>query len=468
MMRNGNFTISRFIRFIALSCVFLQCLGLTGDGILRASEPLYDQIDRLILSGTPDYEQIAAPMTSDAKFLRRVSLDLTGMIPTAEQAREFLANRSSAKRSQLIARLLASPEYARHMQRMFDVMLMRRLPLKNVSTTEWETFLRKSFAENKPWDRIVQEILSADGSDPKQRGAARFYLDRGGDVNQITRDIGRIFLGADLECAQCHDHPDIDDYKQHHYYGISAFLVRSFLFTDKKSKKVVLAEKAEGEVSFISVFAPPEEKKKGNKSTKPKLFVGPVVAEPVFKKEDAYKVKPAKNVRPIPKFSRRALLPKSMTSPENRRFARTAVNRLWEMMMGRGLVHPVDFDHSDNPPSHPELLNILTNEFISHGYDIKWFLRELTLSKTYQRSSRVVLGEGQSEAIPPESFAQAVMKPLTPAQFCWAALQAVGETKVQKDALNEKLTEESLHKRMVEHENRFVGLFGGQPGNPPK
>ncbi|MCH7686304.1 MAG: DUF1553 domain-containing protein, partial [Planctomycetes bacterium] len=215
-------------------------------------------------------------------------------------------------------------------------------------------------------------------------------------------------------------------------------------------------------------FAPPEEKKKGNKSTKPKLFVGPVVAEPVFKKGDAYKVKPAKDVRPIPKFSRRALLPESMTSPENRRFARTAVNRLWEMMMGRGLVHPVDFDHNGNPPSHPELLDVLTDEFISHRYDIKWFLRELTLSKTYQRSSRVVPGEGQSEAIPTESFAQAVLKPLTPAQFCWAVLQAVGETDVQRHALNETLTEEALHNRLVEHENRFVGLFGGQPGNPPR
>ena len=117
-MRNGRSTISRIICSAASFCVFLQFLCLTGIGSLRASEPLHDQIDRLIFSGTPGYEQIAAPIASDAEFLRRVCLDLTGMIPTAEEAREFLANRNSAKRSQLIGRLLASPEYARHMQRM--------------------------------------------------------------------------------------------------------------------------------------------------------------------------------------------------------------------------------------------------------------------------------------------------------------------------------------------------------------
>src|SRR5204862_8310438 len=104
-----------------------------------------------------------------------------------------MADADPDKSKKLIDRLMASPEYARHMQRVFDLMLMRRLPPKHVPVAEWEKFLRDSFAENKPWDQIVREILTADGSDPAQRGPARFYLDRNGDVNEITRDIGKLF-----------------------------------------------------------------------------------------------------------------------------------------------------------------------------------------------------------------------------------------------------------------------------------
>lgn len=464
-MRDGKNSIIRLIRMVFV----LLCWGLVfsnmGHLLLAAEEPLHEQIDRLVYGGSPNYEQLAAEISSDAEFLRRVSLDLSGVIPSADTTREFLANDDPRKRMKLIDRLLASPEYARHMQQVFDVMLMRRLPQKNVTTTEWETFLRMSFAENKPWDQMTREILAADGTDARQRGPARFYLDREGSVDQITRDIGRIFLGADLECAQCHDHPEIDDYKQEHYYGISSYLVRSFVFTDKKSKTSVFAEKAEGEVSFISVFADEEQKKKGNSTTLPKLFAVPAAAEPVFKKGDAYQVKPKKDVRPIPKFSRRMLLPESVTSPSNRRFARTSVNRMWEMMLGRGLVHPVYFDHQDNPPSHPELLDLLTDEFLAHGHDLKWLLKELALSKTYQRSSYVA---EKAAKIPEKTFAQSILKPLSPSQLSRAVLEATGEAYIERAGLGNRLTEVTLHKRLVGHEKRFVDLFGGQPGNPPE
>ena len=433
---------------------------------VAAEIPLHHQIDRMIAAGTPEFKKVAADRSSDSEFLRRVSLDLIGMPPTIADTRTFLADESPTKRTALIDRLLVRPEYARHMQHIFDVILMKRLPQKNVKAHEWQSWLRTAFAENRPWDQMTREILSADGSDLKNRGPARFYLDRDGEVNQITQDIGRIFLGADLACAQCHDHPDVDDFKQAHYYGLSAFLVRSFVFTDKK-KNAIFAEKAEGEVSFESVFEVRDKISSGPKSTSPRMFEAVATNEPEFKKDEAYQVKPDKNVRPVPKFSRRAQMPVVITSPQNTRFPRTAANRLWAQMMGRGLVHPVELDHSDNPASHPELLDLLSTQFAEHGFDIKWFLRELVLTDCYQRSSRV---DSESEQTPPaaeEAFAQKLMKPLAPAQFARALLEASGEADVARNALGKNLTEESLNKKLVSYENRFVKLFGGVPGKPP-
>jgi len=106
----------------------------------------------------------------------------------------------------------------------FDTMLMERRPDKHIKADAWRGYLRQSFAQNKPWDQIVTEILSADGADEKTRPAAKFLLDREMKTDAVTRDLGRMFLGRDLQCAQCHDHPNIEDYLQRHYYGISAIL----------------------------------------------------------------------------------------------------------------------------------------------------------------------------------------------------------------------------------------------------
>src|SRR5262249_17793001 len=148
---------------------------------------------------------------SDAEFLRRIFLDLTGTIPSAVEARTFLSDPTADKRQKLIDRLLASPEHARHLQNVFDVLLMERRPDQQVPRAQWQEFLRPSFAANKPGDELVRDILSADGSDPKTRPAAKFVLDRDAEPVTVTRDISRLFLGMNLTCAQCHDHPVVDD-----------------------------------------------------------------------------------------------------------------------------------------------------------------------------------------------------------------------------------------------------------------
>src|ERR1051325_2330729 len=228
-----------------------------------SQSPLHQRIDQQI---DKNLKEKSAPRSSDAEFLRRVALHLTGIIPSSEETRAFLADRSADKRRKLVDKLLASEDYALHMANLFDALLMDRRPDKHIKRPEWQEFLRSSFAANKPYDRLVREILSADGTDPKKRAAAKFYLDRDGEPNVLTRDISRLFLGMNLQCAQCHDHPLVDAYKQDHYYGILAFLNRSYVFTDRAAKISFYAEKAEGDVTFQSVFVP-----KVTKNTPPRL-----------------------------------------------------------------------------------------------------------------------------------------------------------------------------------------------------
>jgi uncharacterized protein DUF1549/uncharacterized protein DUF1553 len=423
-----------------------------------AAPPLHERIDRAA-AAEKGADKNAAPTASDPEFLRRVTLDLTGTLPTAAEVRAFLKDSTPDKRTRLIDRLLASPEYARHMADVFDVMLMERRADKYVPRAAWLEYLRTSFADNKPWDVLVRELLSADGTDPKTRAAAKFFLDRDGEPNTMTRDVGRLFLGINLQCAQCHDHPLVAHYKQEQYYGIFAFLSRSYLFTDKAKNLTVLAEKGEGEVTYQSVFDP----KKETKKSLPVVPGGTAIKEPALEKGKEYKVVPAKGVRPVPTFSRRAQLAGQIASAENGRFRRNIANRIWALMMGRGLVHPLDMDHPDNPPSHPELLALLADDIAATKFDVRHFLREVALSKTYQRSSEPPAGVKE---VAPTSLAVARLKPLSPEQLAWALMQASGLTDAERKALGKGATEAALHARLAGNVAPFVATFGSKPGQP--
>jgi Protein of unknown function (DUF1549) len=206
------------------------------------------------------------------------------MIPTAAEPRAFLDDPSPYKRRALIDHLLESPAYSRRMQQVFDVMLMERRPDLYVEAKPWREFLHQAFVENRYYDVLVRQILAADGTDQARRHSARFLLAREGDSNLITRDVGRLFVGMDLQCCQCHDHPLIDGYKQQHYYGLYAFVSRTVLVggketdgTIKPGSVAMLGEKAEGDVTFSSVF-----KKKVIHKTGPRVLECPPPAEPAI------------------------------------------------------------------------------------------------------------------------------------------------------------------------------------------
>jgi hypothetical protein len=436
-------------RFAWIASLFSFAL----TSVALGQTPLHQRIDQQIQKGIKD---AAAPRCDDAEFVRRVYLNLTGIIPPVEETRAFLADKAPDKRVKLVDKLLASDGYSRHMTNLYDVLLMDRRADKHVKRQEWRDFLQTSFATNKPYDQFVREILSADGSDPKTRPAAKFYLDRDGESNVLTKDISRLFLGMNLHCCQCHDHPLVDAYKQDHYYGVQAFLNRGYLYADKAKKMSVYAEKADGDVTFQSVFVP-----KVTKNTGPRIPDGMEIKEPKFDKGQEYLKPVGKGERGIPKFSRRALLAEQIVGKENPRFPRATANRLWFFIMGRGIVDPVEYDHPANPPSHPELLQMLSDEFAASKFDMKALIRAIVLSEAYQRSSALTTAKDAD----PKTFAVASLKPLTPEQFALSLMQATGLVAAEKKAQGAKVNEAAIYAKLSAQVAPFVALFGAQAGD---
>jgi len=388
--------------------------------LVAAAEPLHQEIDKHILAKANG--QAASAVADDGEFLRRVYLDLAGRVPTIQETRAFLDDKAGDKRAKVIDQLLASPDYPRRLADLFHVMLMERLG----DNAAWTKYLQASFAQNKPWDQLAREILGGGTLEGQPKEAAFFYSKRLENYGQnpvdypgLTRDVGRLFLGMDLQCAQCHNHLFIKSYKQHDFQGLHAFFQNTFL---ADPKTMTVGEKPTTQkTTFQSVFGTKEPQ-----LTAPRVPGLPELEIPVLEKGKEFIKAPDNKTRTpgVLKFSPLAKLAEQLPTAENQAFARNMANRLWWAMLGRGLVHPLDMHHADNPASHPELLDLLTKEFIAHKFDIKWLVKELALSQTYQRSS--VLPKG-AEQLPPQSFLSANEKRLSAEQLLHAMLTATGE-----------------------------------------
>lgn len=354
-----------------------------------------------------------AASADDATFLRRIYLDLVGTIPSFEEAKEFLQNSDPAKRSKLIDQLLDDPRYAVQQAAVWDLVLFGRNPPGGEATRErpgFHKWLREKFAKNEAYDQWVREVLLAEGNSV-DHGAPLFYVQFRAQPEETMVAVSRIFLGTQLACAQCHDHPR-DKWKQLDFYGMAAFFAR--LVVIENGKKFSIGEKRTGEVMFTG---PAIEAKPGQKG-KPvgaKFLGGLDLEEPPLPKD--FK-EPAKGAKPTakPDFSRKEKLTAWLTAVDNPYFARAAVNRLWAQFMRHGLVDPVDNLSAENTASHPELLDLLERQFKSHKFDMKWLIRELVNSETYQLSARGPVAE-------PPWFEQARLRPLSAEEFI-ASLKA--------------------------------------------
>ncbi len=345
------------------------------------------QIDRIVRN---HYLGPSIPLASDTEFQRRVYLDLIGRSPTAEETVAFLnavvsGQPSSMARDALIDDLLERDEFSRYYAKVLEVMLTERREL--ISVLEFRTMIYEWLVARRPLNELCLEILAADGTGDYLRPAAGFVLNRKADPHLVTRDIGRIFFGRDVQCAQCHDHPLIDDYEQSEYYGILAFVNRTYLFEDpKQGNKPFLGERSEAPLEFASVFFPAD----APQPAEPILPLGMAldVEPPPVAPDDAYLVAPDDQRRGVPRYSRRQQLAVLATHRENQSFNRNLANRLWANVMGMGVVHPVDMHHRDNPAVSGELLRALSAHLVNCDYDLREFLRQIAKSETYQRSSQ--------------------------------------------------------------------------------
>lgn len=355
--------------------IALLILSLGSPGV--AQEPLRDVINRSLAPITTQ----TVGRASDAEFLRRVSIDLTGMPPSADTAAAFLTDSAIDRREQLIDRLLDSPRHHRHLAEQLSVMLMERRTAKHVAEVEWLNWLTRSVREDKPWNVLVREILLADGEPGEQRPAAAFILNRDAEPHTVARDIGRIFFGQDLQCAQCHDSPLVSDFLQQDYQGLLAVSSSIATFTRKVDKKdlTLLRDQAGSDITFESVFA-----KGSPHRTGARIPGGTTLVEPFRIPSEEYTIAPADGIRSVPVVSRRQWLADVTTDGSNLHFNRNAANRIWSLMFGKGLVHPLDMLHPDNPSASPGLLEDLASRFAQSGFQIRNLLREIALSDPYQ------------------------------------------------------------------------------------
>ncbi len=356
----------------------------------------------------------------DSAFLRRVYLDLLGTIPSYGEAKKFLDDRDPQKREKLVDRLLNEPRFADHQTDVWDLVLFGRDPLNPSATRNRDSFkawLKEQFADNVPYNRWVHELLSAEKDGPEM-----FLVQFRNKPEDATVGVTRIFLGTQLQCARCHDHP-YERWKQRDFYGMAGFFVRLVVIngpTKKGQRQYYVGEKSTGEVMFTGSV---KEQKPGQKGEpiKPRFLGGDLLEEPPlpknFQEPDWRKAK-----TPIkPFFSRKEKMADWVTSPENPHFARAVVNRIWAQFMGKGLVHPIDDLSENRVPSHPELLKEMARQLIAHKFDLKWLMREITNSKTYQLAST-----GKVKDASPYWYERARVRPLSAEEMIAALRVATG------------------------------------------
>jgi len=433
----------RCITLLIAAASFAAHATALGEELLPVDTPIEQAIDHYIEARLQRAGVSPAPQADDPNLLRRLTLDLVGRIPTAAEARAYVASADSSKRQQLVERLLATPAFVRQQTAEFDALLM------DGTKSSIKEYLAKAFRENRTWDRMFREMIVGEPDDAKQQGAIRFVAARAKDQDKLTVDTSVLFFGVNVSCAKCHDHPLVADWKQDHYYGMLSFFSRTFEVGE------FFGEREYGKVSFKTVEGE-------SKDAKLMFLTGTVLDEPQAaepdesaKKEEKKRIEELKKNKeppPAPSYSRRsALVEAALKDDRSEFFARAIVNHVWNRFFGRGLVNPVDQMHSENAASHPELLAWLARDVRAGGYDLRRLIRGIVLSQAYSRSSRW----DSADKRPPDSlFAVGIVRPLKPWQYGTSLLVAAQSP----DSFPADMSAEDFDKRMEGLEGAGRGL----------
>ncbi len=320
--------------------------------------PVHNEIDRLVAAKWKKLGLEPSPLADDPTFLRRVTIDLCGRIPTPAEVREFLSDTSTDKRTRAVDRLLASPDYPAFFAMRWGAILRNsNLAGSTQAAYAFHNWMKDQIARNRPYDEFVRGIVAASGEWQDAPAINWYWQSRDDQLHQVTADTAQVFLGIRLQCARCHHHP-YERWGQHDYYGLAGFFTR-------------LGRKSFGE--------PPPYFNAGLVTTGERNPLTDKVPEPKFPDGPVGEFAPDQDPRHA--------LVDWMARPDNPFFAKILVNRLWGHFLGRGLVDQIDDMRETNPPSNPELLDYLAQNFIRNKFDTRATIREIVLSSTYQLSS---------------------------------------------------------------------------------
>jgi hypothetical protein len=316
--------------------------------------PANNFIDTLVFRKLRQLELLPSELCDDATFVRRVYLDLIGVLPSADETRRFLADTRPDRRARLVDELLERPEYADLWAlRWTDLLRVDRQALGPKRAYAYYKWIRDNVRANTPLDRFTRELLTADGPLADNPAASLYKVV--GKPGEVASSLSQVFLGVRIACAECHHHP-FDRWSQSDYYGMQAF------FTP-------LAVRGPQGVEIVEA--------KGNPLTK-----HPRTGETIHAHALGMSMPSASS-----DGDRRAALAEWLTKPDNPWFARNLANRVWAHLLGRGLVEPVDDFRATNPPSNPELLDALAKSLVESKFDVKQLLRTITASRVYQLAS---------------------------------------------------------------------------------
>jgi len=350
--RGETAVIVRYLEFIESSFItFVRDI----EGFEWKQPPSNNYVDDLVYEKLKQLKYLPSHLCTDEEFLRRVYLDVIGIMPTIDEVHPFLNDKAADKRAKLIDALLERPEFAKFWTLKWGDLL--RLTSKQVGSDgvhKYHRWIERAIASNMPYDEFARQLLTASGS-THSNPPTNFYR-TATDTNDCVETISQVFLGARLQCAKCHNHP-FERWTQDNYYGMAAF------FNRVQRKKTLR----------------PDE-----------LFIWVSQSGEVTQPRTGQKMKPwlplQGDVENADVDDRRVLFADWLTQKDNPFFGKIEANRIWSHLLGRGIVDPPDDFRDSNPPSNAALLDALAKDFAEHGYDRKHVIRTILNSRTYQAS----------------------------------------------------------------------------------
>ena len=487
----------------------------------RTSADVAKQIDQLILDELSAEKTPAAPASADEDFLRRISFDIAGTIPSAREVTLFGLDPDPDKRIKAIDRLLQSDDYAESWARYWrDVIMVRATNQRaRVANQPFIDFMRESLKENRGWDEITRDMITASG-EVVENGETLLIFAQEGSPEDIAGEVSRIFLGIQMQCANCHDHP-WDRWNREQFHELAAFFPRIGLRReagDPRTYRVVSVDGGNDRQSRIEQFRKNlpnifrfADRNRDGKLTKSETQRGPLSrqfdnfvrladkngdgaltltelkempqpqqnqpgrgraehfmpdlnnpGDPGKKTDPRFFVTRATPKSGLDDLERRDLLANYITSTRNEWFAKAFVNRMWAEMTGEGFYMPIDDMGPDRSATYPEVLDLLASEFRSHDFDIQWLMKTIASTATYQREIRPQDESGQT---PP--FAAATPTRLRGDQLYNAITKVLGGEQAQsRRPVRGGGNGQSMMGRRTNARDGFAALFGFDPSTP--